>query len=453
MSVEAASPPQDPLLAQARALATRARDASRLLARAAPEQRTQAILAMAALLETPALQARLHEANTEDVAAARTAGQSAALIDRLLLDGKRLAGLVRALREIAAQPDPIGEVVETGTRPNGLWVERVRAPLGSVLMIYEARPNVTADAAALCLRSGNAALLRGGTEALRSNTVLLGAAREALALAGLPEDGVVQVPPDRALLDRLLQCEDLVDLCIPRGGPGLIRLIAERSRIPVVKHYQGVCHLYVDKSADLELAERLAINGKAQRPGVCNALECLLVDAAVAPQFLPRAAAALTKSGVELRCEPRALLLFQRPAPAPGLGKLLASCGVPEGRAPGAVLPAAEGDFGQEFLDLKLAVAVVDGLDGALDHIARYGSRHTEVIAASDEQAIARFVREVDASCTAVNASSRFNDGGELGLGAEIGISTSKLHAYGPMGARELTCTRFVVRGDGQVRT
>ena len=457
MSAAAVSEQVSELVAQARGLAERARAASRLLARAPAQQRTEAIVAMAALLETQGLKARIAAANDADGAAARATGQTPALLDRLRLGAQRLASLASTLREVAAQPDPLGEVVEKSTRPNGITVERLRAPLGSVLMIYEARPNVTADAAALCLRSGNAALLRGGSEALRSNTVLLEVARAALAQVGLPEDGVVLVPPDRALLDALLQLEELIDLCIPRGGPGLIRLIAERSRIPVIKHYQGVCHLYVDGAADLSLAERLAVNGKAQRPGVCNALECLLVDAKVAAEALPRLARALVASGVELRCDPRALPLCQAAANATsadeGMAALLASCGVPLGHAPGAVLAATPSDFGQEFLELKMAVAVVDGLDGALDHIARYGSRHTECIVTSDQARADRFVREVDASCTAVNASSRFNDGGELGLGAEIGISTSKLHAYGPMGARELTCTRFVVHGAGQVRT
>ena len=310
-------------------------------------------------------------------------------------------------------------------------MERIRAPLGVVLMIYESRPGVTADAAALCVRSGNAVLLRGGSESLQSNSVLVEACQRALEAARLPEDAVQLVPPDRDLLDQLLQQDERIDLCIPRGGPSLIRFIAERSRVPVVKHYQGVCHLYVAADADLEQAERIAVNAKAQRPGVCNALECLLVDARIAAEALPRLGRALFDAGVELRADGRALPLL---------------------RDLGAVAAAA-GDFGREFLDLKLAVAVVDGIEGALGHIARYGSRHTEAICTRDPRLAERFVREVDASCTLINASTRFNDGGELGLGAEIGISTSKLHAYGPMGLRELTCTRFVVRGNGQVRT
>jgi glutamate-5-semialdehyde dehydrogenase len=412
---------------QAVELAERARTASRALSSASAGQRARALQLFARELESPRVATALEAANAADLRGA--AGESAAFLDRLRLDGQRLRDLARAVREVSALPDPVGEVVERTTRPNGLRVERVRSPLGVVLIIYESRPGVTAEAAALCLRSGNAVLLRGGSEALQSNSVLVDAFQRALEQAGLPEDAVQLVPPDRALLDTLLQQEDRIDLCIPRGGTSLIRFVAERSRIPVVKHYQGVCHLYVAADADLAQAESIAVNAKAQRPGVCNALECLLVDAGIAAQALPRLGRALQAAGVELRADPRAL---------PHL--------------PGA-LPAAPDDFGREFLDLKLAVAVVDGVEGALGHIARYGSRHTEAICTRDERLAERFVREVDASCALVNASTRFNDGGELGLGAEIGISTSKLHAYGPMGLRELTCTRFVVRGDGQVRT
>jgi len=408
-------------------LAERARTAWRELSRSSPDQRTRALRLFAEELESPAVANAIEVANAADVRAA--VGESAAFLDRLRLDGARQNAVARAVREVAALADPVGEVVEQTTRPNGLVVDRVRAPLGVVLMIYESRPGVTADAAALCLRSGNAVLLRGGSEALQSNSVLVAACQRALEGAGLPEDAVQLVPPDRTLLDALLQQESRIDLCIPRGGKSLIRFIDERSRIPVVKHDQGVCHLYVAADADLDVAERIAVNAKAQRPGVCNALECLLVDARIAPTALPRIGRALREVAVELRADARAL---------PHL--------------PGAKL-AVPDDFGREFLDLILAVAVVDGIEGALGHIARYGSRHTEAICTRDAQLADRFVREVDASCALVNASTRFNDGSELGLGAEIGISTSKLHAYGPMGVRELTCTRFVVRGNGQVRT
>ena len=408
-------------------LAERARTASRGLSRSSSQQRERALRLFADDLESAETASALELANAADLRGA--AGQSAAFLDRLRLDGPRLRGLAHAVREVAALPDPVGELVERTTRPNGLSVERVRAPLGVVLMIYESRPGVTAEAAALCLRSGNAVLLRGGSEALQSNSVVVAACQRALERAGLPEDAVQLVPPDRALLDALLQQDARIDLCIPRGGKSLIDFIDERSRIPVIKHDRGVCHLYVAADADLDQAERIAVNAKAQRPGVCNALECLLVDSSIAAAALPRLGRALRDAGVKLRADARALPLL-----------------------PGAS-PAAPDDFGREFLDLVLAIAVVDGIEGALGHIARYGSRHTEAICTRDLETADRFVREVDASCALVNASTRFNDGGELGLGAEIGISTSKLHAYGPMGLRELTCTRFVVRGDGQVRT
>jgi glutamate-5-semialdehyde dehydrogenase len=394
-------------------LTERARVASRQLVRMTSAERQKLVLDAAAGIA--ARSAEILAANAEDLKAA--VDLSPAMLDRLKLDAGRLDSLVRALREVAALPDPVGEVVEAFTRPNGLRVERVRAPLGVILMIYESRPNVTAEAAALCLRSGNAALLRGGREALQTNSALL---------ACFPEEVVQLVPPDRALLDELLAAEGRIDLCIPRGGPGLIRAISQKARIPVIQHYQGVCHLYVAADADLDLAARLTANAKMSRPGVCNALECLLVDSAIASKALPVIASAL--NGVELRCDERSLPLV-----------------------PGGV-PASPEDFGREFLDLILAVKVVDGVEGALAHIARYGSRHTESICTRDASMAERFLREADASCVLWNASTRFNDGGELGLGAEIGISTSKLHAYGPMGLRELTCTRFVVRGDGQVR-
>jgi glutamate-5-semialdehyde dehydrogenase len=385
------------------------------------------LLLFAEELASPAFASAMEMANAADLRSA--AGQTAAFLERLRLDGPRLTTLARAVREVAALPDPVGEVVERTKRPNGLVVERVRAPLGVILMIYESRPGVTADAAALCLRSGNAVLLRGGSEALQSNSALVAACQRALERAGLPEDAVQLVPPDRSLLDALLQHDRRIDLCIPRGGKSLIDFIEERSRIPLIKHDQGVCHLYVAADADLDQAERIVVNAKAQRPGVCNALECLLVDSSIAGVALPQLGRSLREAGVQLRADARAL---------PHL--------------PGAS-PAGPDDFGREFLDLVLAVAVVDGVEGALGHIARYGSRHTEAICTRDPNLADRFVLEVDASCALVNASTRFNDGGELGLGAEIGISTSKLHAYGPMGLRELTCTRFVVRGDGQVRT
>jgi glutamate-5-semialdehyde dehydrogenase len=414
-----------------RALAQAARQAARAVAQAPTAQKDEALRAAAAALGKR--ERKILAENRADLSAARSAGQTAAFLDRLALDPKRLAGIARALLEVAALPDPVGEVTSTWRRPNGLSVKKVRIPLGVVLMVYEARPNVTVDAAGLCLKSGNAAILRPGSDALRSSVALAEAFADGLSAAGLPREAAQVVPtPDREATFALLQLDDLIDLAIPRGGPSLIRAVAERSRVPVVKHYQGVCHLFLDASATLEKAIALAMNGKVQRPGVCNALECLLVHRAVASKLLPSVGRALAEAGVELRCDPTALTILRR-----------------EGVHAVAARPD---DFGKEFLDKILAVRVVPGLDGALDHIARYGSLHTEAILTRDLVNARRFEREVTASAVMVNASTRFNDGGELGLGAEIGISTTKLHAFGPMGLAELTTQKYVVEGDGQVR-
>ena len=413
-------------------LATAARRASRELSHAPTARKDEALRAAADALRKRAR--KILAANRADVAAARKAGQPAAFLDRLALDAKRLEVMARALHEVAALPDPVGEVTASWRRPNGLWVRKVRIPLGVVLMIYEARPNVTIDAAGLCLKSGNAVILRPGSDALRSSLALAEAFADGLAAAGLPRASAQVVPTsDREATFALLQLDELIDLAIPRGGPSLIRAVAERSRVPVVKHYQGVCHLFLDASAPADQAIALAMNGKVQRPGVCNALECLLVHRACAPRLLPAVGRALAEAGVELRCDPDALAILRRA----GVRAIAAS---PE-------------DFGKEFLDLVLAVRVVAGLDGALDHIARYGSMHTEAIVTRDLVSARRFEREVTASAVMVNASTRFNDGGELGLGAEIGISTTKLHAFGPMGLAELTTQKFVVEGDGNVRS
>ena len=414
-----------------RALASAARDAARELSRASTEQKDEALRAAADAL---AKRSRtILAANKADMAAAKKAGQNAAFLDRLALDASRLEGISRALGEVASLPDPVGEVTASWRRPNGLRVKKVRIPLGVVLMVYEARPNVTVDAAALCVKSGNAAILRPGSDALRSSLSLGSAFAEGLAAAGLPRAAAQVVPtPDREATFALLQLDDLIDLAIPRGGPALIRAVAERSRVPVVKHYQGVCHLFLDASAPPEQAVALALNGKVQRPGVCNALECLLVHRAAAGKLLPVVGRALTEAGVELRCDPTALAALRK-------------AGVP-------AIAARPDDFGREFLDKILAVRVVADLDGALDHIARYGSLHTEAILTKDLANARRFEREVTASAVMVNASTRFNDGGELGLGAEIGISTTKLHAFGPMGLAELTTQKYVVEGDGHVR-
>jgi glutamate-5-semialdehyde dehydrogenase len=367
-------------------------------------------------------------ANAEDMRSAAAKGVQGALLDRLRLDPARLAAIAAALREVAALPDPVGVVTRRQTRPNGLLVERVRVPLGVVAMIYEARPNVTADAAALCLYAGNGVILRGGSEAVHSNTAIAAALGEALEANGVPAAALTLVTDlRREAMIELLQLADIVDLAIPRGGEGLIRFVAEHARVPVIKHYKGVCHLYVDRDADLGLALDLLIDGKTSRPGVCNALETLLVHAGAAAAFLPRAAEALRARGVELRGDDRTRALIE-------------------------AAPANEDDYAAEFLDLIIAVRVVDSLDEAIAHIRRYGSDHTEVIATRDEAAARRFVQALRSAVVMVNASSRFSDGGELGLGAEIGISTTRLHAYGPMGAEALTVERFVVHGEGQVR-
>jgi glutamate-5-semialdehyde dehydrogenase len=415
-----------------RALAEASRQASRAVAQAPTAQKDEALRGAAAAIGKRAR--RILAENRADLSAARKAGQSAAFQDRLALDPKRLELIARALLEVAALPDPVGEVTSSWRRPNGLSVKKVRIPLGVVLMVYEARPNVTVDAAGLCLKSGNAVILRPGSDALRSSLALADAFAEGLAAAGLPREAAQVVPTtDREATFALLQLDDLIDLAIPRGGPSLIRAVAERSRVPVVKHYQGVCHLFLDATAPVEKAIALALNGKVQRPGVCNALECLLVHRAAAAKLVPAVGRALAEAGVELRCDPTSLTLLRR-AQVPAV-------------------PAKTEDFGKEFLDKILAVRVVPGLDGALDHIARYGSLHTEAILTRDLGSARRFEREVIASAVMVNASTRFNDGGELGLGAEIGISTTKLHAFGPMGLAELTTQKYVVEGDGQVRT
>jgi glutamate-5-semialdehyde dehydrogenase len=369
------------------------------------------------------------EANAKDVAAAPSLGLNAAAIDRLTLNPRRIEELARALGEVAALPDPVGEVVNSSRRPNGLEVSQVRVPLGVIFMIYESRPNVTVDAAALCVKSGNAVILRGGKEAIHSNRALYRILADDLPPCGLPEHAVQLVATtDRAAVGHLLALPQFIDLAIPRGGEGLIRRVAAEAKMPVMKHYQGICSVYVDAAADPEMATRIILNAKAQRPGVCNAAETLLVHRSIAPSFLPRAARALAEAGVELRADPKALALL------------------PE------MVPARPEDWDTEFLDKILAVKVVDSIDEAIEHIAAHGSAHTETIVTGDLAAARRFVAEVDSSAVMVNASTRFNDGGQLGLGAEIGISTDKYHARGPCGLRELTSTKWVVYGEGQVR-
>lgn len=413
------------------ALADRARHAARALAAASRAEKDRALLAIAARLDEEAARAdasALVAENARDLDEARAAGIDEAMLDRLALTPPRIRAMAEGVRTIASFDDPVGAFVGLARRPNGLLVGRTRIPLGVLAIVYESRPNVTVDCAALTLKSGNAILLRGGKEAKHSNLALVEMLRRALSDAALPEDAVQMVPPgDREEIKVLVGLSGKIDLVIPRGGEKLIRFVTEHARVPVIQHYQGVCHLYVDDTADHDMAERLVENGKLSRVGVCNALECLLVDEKEAPTFLPRLAR-LVDAGLELRGD----------------------------EATVAALPvakeAAPSDYGQEFLAKILAVRVVRGLQGALDHIARYGSNHTEVICTNHHARAERFVREVDASCVLVNASTRFNDGGELGLGAEMGISTTKLHAYGPMGLEHLTTLKWVVYGDGQVR-
>ena len=368
-------------------------------------------------------------ANAQDLDNARAAGIGSAMLDRLLLNPARIAGIAAALREVAALPDPVGQLTRSEVRPNGIVVQRVRVPLGVIAMIYEARPNVTADAAALCLKAGNAVILRGGKEAIASNQAIAASLHTAMAAFGVPAAALTIVSDLRreAMLE-LLQLSDIVDLAIPRGGEGLIRFVAEHARVPVIKHYKGVCHLFVDASADLSEAVDLLIDGKCSRPSACNAIETLLVHRDVAEDFLPLAADALRKRGVELR-------------------------GCAASRAIVAdMLPAVEADWDAEYLDLILAVRIVDDLDAAIAHIQRHTSDHTEVIVTQTPANAEAFVHALRSAVVMVNASSRFSDGGQLGLGAEIGISTTRLHSYGPMGLEALTVERFVVRGEGQVR-
>jgi glutamate-5-semialdehyde dehydrogenase len=368
-------------------------------------------------------------ANAVDVQAAPDFGLTAAQVDRLRLDAPRVESMARGLEEVASLPDPVGEVIESSVRPNGLEVLKVRVPLGVIFFVYESRPNVTADAAALCVKSGNAVILRGGKEAAHSSRAIVALLQEAAAEAHLPPDAVQLVQtPDRAAVGHFLQLDRYIDVAIPRGGEALIRRVTAEARMPVIKHFSGNCHVYVDAAADLDMAEAIIVNAKCQRPGVCNAAESLLVHAAVAERFVPRVAQALMQRGVELRGDER----FRQLAPA--------------ARA------ATEEDYRTEFLDLILAARVVDSLSQAVEHIQTYGSGHTEAIVTNDLNAARQFAARVDSAAVMINASTRFNDGGCFGLGAEIGISTDKLHARGPCGLKELTSYKYVVYGQGQVR-
>jgi len=410
------------------ALAAAARQAARELASLSTEGKNNLLTGMAAALTEQ--KELIRTENEKDLVNGRQKGLSAAMLDRLELSDKVMDSMVAGLHEVAALPDPVGEIGEMARRPSGIVVGRMRIPLGVIGMIYESRPNVTVDAAALCLKAGNSILLRGGSEAIHSNLALARVLQTVLTAAKINPAALQVIPvTDREAVNVLLGLDEYIDLIIPRGGEGLIRFVAENSRIPVLKHYKGVCHVFVDVSADFEMAANITMNGKTQRPGVCNATETLLVHKDIAADFLPMVGAQLTAAGVELR-------------------------GCPASRAilP-AIRPADESDWPAEYLDLILAVKVVDDIDAAMDHIVRYGSQHTEAIVTGNYANAQRFLREVDASSVMVNASTRFSDGGQFGLGAEIGISTTKLHAYGPMGLKELTTQKFIVYGDGQVRS
>lgn len=369
-------------------------------------------------------------ANARDLEAARAAGLSPAMLDRLTLDHGRIEAMAEGLRQVAALPDPVGDELSVVHRPNGLVIRKVRVPLGVIVVIYESRPNVTADAAGLCFKSGNAVILRGGSEAVNSNAAIWEAMLEAGRSAGLPANAIQMVQtPDREAVHALLQQEQHVDLVIPRGGESLIRAVAEHSRVPVLKHYKGVCHVYVDRDADLKMAQDIVINAKCQRPGVCNAMETLLVHEEIAEAFLPNVAKELVARGVELRGDERTCRIVDQ------------------------AKPADESDWSEEYLDLIAAVRVVASLDAAIDHIEQYGTHHSDVIVTNDDAAAQRFTHDVDSATVYVNASSRFTDGYEFGMGAEIGISTDKLHARGPCGLEELTTYKYIIQGTGQVRT
>jgi glutamate-5-semialdehyde dehydrogenase len=408
---------------QMRLLAEQSRHAARALAKLDTKTKNACLIAMADGLERSA--ATIKAANAKDIAAGKSAGLSSGVLDRLILDDKRIADMTKGIREVAALDDPIGKTISEWTRPNGIRIRKVRVPLGVILIIYESRPNVTADAACLCFKTGNAVILRGGSEAIHSNLAIA----EAMNVPGIPPNSITVVPTtDRAAIDELLKLDEFINLCIPRGGESLIRAVAEKSRIPVIKHYKGVCHVYVDREADLDMAEKIVINAKCQRPAVCNAIETLLVDEKIADTFLPRIGKALAERKVELRVDEATHHVL-----------------------PGATR-ATEDDWYAEYLDLVLALRVVNGVGEAIEHITKYGSAHSDAIVTRNRETAEKFLRDVDSSSVFWNASTRLADGGQYGFGAEIGISTDKLHARGPMGLEELTSYKFVVVGDGQLR-
>ena len=409
-------------------LGKKARAAARALALCTKDQKNAALMAMADAIE--AAEAGIVAANAKDLEAAPGYGLNAAAIDRLRLDGPRIRAMAKGVREVVALPDACGEIIREWTRPNGMKITKIRVPIGVVGIIYESRPNVTADAAVLCVKSGNACILRGGKEAIHSNAAIAAALSKGAVNAGLSADVIQLVPfTDREGVRLLAQMDRYLDVIVPRGGHALIEAVVEHARMPVIKHYHGVCHVFVDKSADLAMAERIAVNAKCQRPGVCNAMETLLVHRDVAEKFLPSVAKVMRDKGVELRGDRRTCEVL------------------------GAdVKPAAEEDWTTEYLDLILSIRVVDSLEQAIDHIENYGSHHSDSIVTTDEDAARKFLAAVDSAAVFWNVSTRFSDGGEFGFGAEIGISTDKLHARGPMGLEELTTYKYLVTGAGQIR-
>ena len=419
-------------------LAKQARAASRELAKLTPAEKNACLLAMATALEQNAT--AIQEANALDMEFGAKHGLSSAMLDRLRLDDKRIAGMARGLREVAVLADPVGRILDERTRPNGLKLQKISTPIGVVVIIYESRPNVTADAASLCFKSGNATILRGGKEALHSNQIIAKTMIEAgqIAHQGFPEHAIQVVPtPDREAIPILLSLTQYVDLCMPRGGESLIRAVADCSKVPVIKHYKGVCHVFVDADADLRMAEEIVFNAKCQRPGVCNAMETLLVDRTVAEKFLPPMVLRLAGKKVELRCDAVSLGLAQSAI----------------GNRPSAIKPAAEQDWFTEYNDYILNVRVVDGVQAAIDHINFYGSAHSDSIVTRNEAHAKQFLAGVDSAAVYWNASTRFTDGGEFGMGAEIGISTDKIGARGPMGLDELTSYKWLGFGNGQIRS
>ena len=416
------------LAGQIEEMGRRARRAARTLALCSTDAKNAALEAMADAIE--AAEGDIIAANAQDLAAAPGYGLNPSAIDRLRLTPERILAMAKGVREVALLPDPVGEVIRAWTRPNGLKITKLRVPIGVVGIIYESRPNVTADAAVLCLKSGNACILRGGKESLHSNLAIAKALSVGAQNAGLSPDVIQLVPfTDREGVRLLAQMDRYLDVIVPRGGHALIAAVVEHARMPVIKHYHGVCHVFVDRSADLDMAEKIVLNAKCQRPGVCNALETLLVHRDVAEKFMPKVAASLAAAGVELRGDVR-------------------TCEVLGNKAK----PATEADWSAEYLELILSIRVVDSLEEAVEHIENYGSHHTDSIVTADESAARKFLAAVDSATVLWNASTRFSDGGEFGFGAEIGISTDKLHARGPMGLEELTTYKYLVEGTGQVR-